>query len=95
MIDLTMGEDPSYHRSNGLRFLVDLIEAVKAETSLPVMISVGVVSKPVLTALAKAGGDWYACYQETHNRGCFVSCVLVRVIIFVFLQNTLLKKQAC
>jgi len=44
---------------------------VKAETNLPVMISPGVVPAQVLADLAYAGVDWYACYQETHNRQLF------------------------
>jgi len=72
LIDLTMGEDPFYHqRDRGFEFLVKLVERVKTETNLPVMISPGIVPKQVLIALAKAGADWYACYQETHNRQLF------------------------
>jgi methylornithine synthase len=35
------------------------------------MVSPGVVPGNVLEKLAKAGADWYACYQETHNRELF------------------------
>jgi methylornithine synthase len=35
------------------------------------MISPGVVGADVLSAFADAGADWYACYQETHNRKLF------------------------
>ncbi|RLE11595.1 methylornithine synthase PylB [Candidatus Aerophobetes bacterium] len=71
LIDLTMGEDPFYRRKNGFKFLVDLVKAVKIETGLPVMVSPGVIPKQVLIALSKAGADWYACYQETHNPQLF------------------------
>ncbi|RLF98234.1 MAG: methylornithine synthase PylB, partial [Thaumarchaeota archaeon] len=72
LIDLTMGEDPFYYRNgNNFKFLVDLVKTVKAETDLPVMVSPGVIPKQVLISLSKAGVDWYACYQETHNPQLF------------------------
>lgn len=72
LIDLTLGEDPFYYvRDNGFESLVELAGRVKVETGLPVMISPGVVPKQVLSDLADAGVDWYACYQETHNQRLF------------------------
>jgi len=72
LIDLTMGEDPFYYlKDGGFKSLVDMVGRVKAETNLPVMISPGVVPAQVLADLADAGVDWYACYQETHNRQLF------------------------
>ena len=74
LIDLTMGEDPFYLRSErGFGSLLTTIQKVKKKTELPLMISPGVVSKDVLAEFAKAGVDWYACYQETHNRQLFSS----------------------
>jgi len=74
LIDLTMGEDPFYLRSeNGFDSLLTTIQKVKKETGLPLMLSPGVVSKDVLAEFVKAGVDWYACYQETHNRQLFSS----------------------
>jgi len=74
LIDLTMGEDPYYLRSErGFDSLLTTIQKVKKETGLPLMISPGVVSKDVLAEFVKAGVDWYACYQETHNRQLFSS----------------------
>ncbi len=35
------------------------------------MLSPGVVSGEALQQFAAAGADWYACYQETHNRALF------------------------
>lgn len=72
LIDLTMGEDPLYF-SEGEEFesLIELTALVKKETGLPVMISPGVISELTLRGFAKAGVDWYACYQETHNRRLF------------------------
>ncbi len=72
LIDLTMGEDPFYYRNeSGFDSLLTLIHKVKKETGLPLMVSPGVVPKDVLVEFATAGMDWYACYQETHNRQLF------------------------
>ncbi len=72
LIDLTMGEDLFYLRSeSGSDTLLALIQKVKKNTGLPLMISPGVVSEDVLAEFVKAGVDWYACYQETHNRHLF------------------------
>jgi methylornithine synthase len=69
-----MGEDPFYLRNeSGFDSLLTLIQKVKKETGLPLMLSPGVVSKDVLAEFVKAGVDWYACYQETHNRQLFSS----------------------
>jgi methylornithine synthase len=74
LIDLTMGEDPFYLRSErGFGSLLTAIQKVKKETGLPLMISPGVVPKDVLAEFIRAGVDWYACYQETHNRQLFSS----------------------
>jgi len=68
LIDLTMGEDPLYFGpAGGFESLVDLVGSIKGETGLPVMISPGVVPENTLRDFARAGADWYACYQETHN----------------------------
>jgi len=69
LIDLTMGEDPVVHRETD--GLVDLVGSIKDQTGLPVMVSPGVVSQETLKALHEGGADWYACYQETHNRKLF------------------------
>jgi methylornithine synthase len=37
------------------------------------MISPGVVPNSVLADLRRAGADWYACYQETHEPELYVS----------------------
>ncbi|HWR41672.1 methylornithine synthase PylB [Sporomusa sp.] len=69
LLDLTMGEDPLYHNSkNGFRDLVQMVRDLKRETRTPIMISPGVVSEEVLWEFKEAGADWYACYQETHNK---------------------------
>ena len=71
LIDLTLGEDPQYFYDQGFEPLVQLIEAVRKATDLPIMISPGVVPADVLSDFAQAGATWYACYQETHNRKLF------------------------
>lgn len=73
LIDLTMGEDPSYLNTGkeGYDRLIDIVRQVKSATDVPIMISPGVVPKEVLDELKDAGANWYACYQETHNRELF------------------------
>jgi methylornithine synthase len=72
LIDLTMGEDPFYLNStSGFNALLQTIEMVKEETGLPLMLSPGSVSNDMLAEFVRAGVDWYACYQETHNRQLF------------------------
>ncbi len=69
LLDLTMGEDPLYHDSQqGFEELAQIVNALKRETGTAVMISPGVIARPVLAELKAAGADWYACYQETHTR---------------------------
>ena len=74
LIDLTMGEDPFYFKKEGgFDSLLKTIRKVRKETDLPLMLSPGVASKDVLAEFVVAGVDWYACYQETHNRQLFSS----------------------
>ena len=70
LIDLTMGEDPLYH-ANDFEQLVDVIRLIKEKTGLPVMISPGVISHALIDRFVAEGADWYALYQETHNRELF------------------------
>jgi len=72
LIDLTMGEDPAFFNDKkGFAPLIQLVEKVKQATGLPVMVSPGTAPEHVLKALKRAGADWFACYQETHNRHLF------------------------
>lgn len=71
LVDLTMGEDPFYYQKNGFGTLVDLVGKVKEAVKRPVMISPGVVPGHLFSEFARAGADWYACYQETHNKKLF------------------------
>jgi methylornithine synthase len=73
LIDLTMGEDPEILQAGdrGFELLLETVRSVKQNTNLPVMISAGVLGEAVLRKLSEAGANWYACYQETHNRGLY------------------------
>ncbi len=73
LVDITLGEDPEYFNPDGRGFepFIHLVKRVKEETGLPVMVSPGVVPGEVLEALAGVGVEWFACYQETHNRDLF------------------------
>lgn len=73
LLDLTMGEDPEYFSQGekGFEQLIHMVDLVKKSTGLPLMISPGVVPEHVLKMLKEAGADWYACYQETHNRDLY------------------------
>jgi methylornithine synthase len=67
LVDLTLGEDPMIHDSGNFHILIQMIEQVKKNTGLPVMISPGVVPEEILHQFAAIKTDWYALYQETHN----------------------------
>ena len=72
LIDLTMGEDPRYHMGkDGFNPLFELIVDIKSQSKLPIMVSPGLVSGENLIKFQAAGADWYACYQETHNKKLF------------------------
>jgi methylornithine synthase len=70
LLDLTMGEDAAYHRED-FRPVFDMIKEIKTITGLPLMISPGVVSHSIIDTFADLGVEWYALYQETHNRELF------------------------
>lgn len=71
LIDLTMGEDPVIHDGKRYDRLVKLVKAVRDRVGLSIMVSPGVLPREVLRSLKEAGADWYALYQETHNRKLF------------------------
>ena len=71
LIDLTLGEDPLIHDTGEYHILFRMIERVKKETGLPVMISPGVVPEEILQHFTGIKTDWYALYQETHNPALF------------------------
>jgi methylornithine synthase len=67
LIDLTSGEDPLWHDSGNFSGLLAMIEQVKKESGVPVMVSPGIVPDAILHAFADLDTDFYALYQETHN----------------------------
>jgi len=71
VIDLTMGEDPIVHHGDHYRRLFDIVEMVDAAVDVPLMLSPGALPKEAFPQLREAGADWFACYQETHNRDLF------------------------
>ena len=73
LIDLTMGEDPDLldFDGEGNDWIIEVVRSVRSATGLPIMVSPGLVSEKTLARLADEGTDWYACYQETHNRDLF------------------------
>ena len=71
LLDLTLSEDPILYGREGFGSLVRLTAEVRRATGLPLMVSPGVAPAAVLGELARAGADWYACYQETHSRPLF------------------------
>ncbi len=71
LLDLTLGEDPYYVSDEGFPRLLELVQTLKNATNMPLMLSPGVLRAEQLRALADVGADWYACYQENHNRNVF------------------------
>lgn len=70
LIDLTMGEDLNYHQEHFVTVL-DVVKRIKRDTGLPVMISPGVIGDELIQSFAALGTEWYALYQETHNKQLF------------------------
>ncbi|SHI92553.1 pyrrolysine biosynthesis protein PylB [Dethiosulfatibacter aminovorans DSM 17477] len=70
LIDLTMGEDPYYH-SSGFEDVLEAVVRTKKEMDIPLMISPGVVEYDLIDRFKSSGVEWYALYQETHNRRLF------------------------
>lgn len=71
LVDLTMGEDPIIHDKKKYSLLIELVKLVRDSVNVSIMVSPGVLPRSVLRSLRKAGADWYALYQETHNRALF------------------------
>lgn len=70
LIDLTSGEDFS-GKSHEFEKVLSVIDTIKNKHRIPVMISPGVLENEDIDKLKDAGADWYAVYQETHNRELF------------------------
>lgn len=71
LLDLTLGEDPLLFGGGDYSPLVGLVARVREATRLPIMVSPGVLPREVLAELRAAGADFYALYQETHERDLF------------------------
>lgn len=73
LLDLTAGEDPLLFKQNGASFgrILELVQKVKGATGLPIMVSPGAAPDDTIVRLRQHGADWFACYQETHNRALF------------------------
>lgn len=70
LADLTMGEDPKMY-ANGYEKLLDIISSVKNDVGISIMASPGALPQEMFSKVRDAGADWYACYQETYNKGLF------------------------
>jgi pyrrolysine biosynthesis radical SAM protein len=65
LIDLTTGDDAFY--TEHPERLASIVKAVKDKTGLSIMVSPGVLDQHGLELIERAGADWYALYQETHQ----------------------------
>lgn len=70
LIDLTMGEDAFFLENDGEN-LIRLVREIHTVCNIPIMVSPGVLSEKAIHRLAATGADWYALYQETHNKERF------------------------
>ena len=70
LIDLTMGEDPEYHKTDFAPVL-EITREIKRTTGLPIMLSPGVVPRSMIDKAAALGVKWLALYQETYNKTLF------------------------
>lgn len=73
LLDLTMGEDPFYFDDGepGFEHLIRTVELIKKSTDIPIMISAGVIPEVILKEFKASGVNWYATYQETHNKDLY------------------------
>ncbi len=70
LVDLTMGEDPVLY-ANGYKGVLDTVQAIRDSVDVAIMASPGALDEETFPKLRSAGADWFACYQETHNRELF------------------------
>lgn len=66
MVDLTMGEDPYFHQNP--EKIIEIIDLVKKELGLPIMISPGVLNDKTIEMLYQHGANFFALYQETYDK---------------------------
>jgi methylornithine synthase len=71
LIDLTLGEDEEYLHGPGFEVLLRVIDSLRLNSDVSIMLSPGVLDTERLKAAKAAGADWYALYQETFNRTLF------------------------
>ncbi|MDR1657500.1 MAG: methylornithine synthase PylB [Deltaproteobacteria bacterium] len=71
LIDLTMGEDPAFLSPDGFDLLCQTAAQIAQQTSLPIMLSPGVLDNQQILKIKNSGVTWYALYQETYNRTLF------------------------
>jgi len=71
LVDLTMGEDPMIYDGKRYDLLLNLVKTVRDRIGISIMVSPGLLPRRVLRSLSSVGADWYALYQETHNRDLF------------------------
>lgn len=65
MVDLTMGEDPYFYQNP--EKLAEIVNCVKKELNLPIMISPGVLEDDIIEMLYTYGANFFALYQETYD----------------------------
>ena len=69
LVDLTMGEDEHMY-ADDYSGLLEIISGVK-KLGISIMASPGAVKKEAMPKIKAAGADFYAVYQETHNRDLY------------------------
>ena len=72
LADLTMGEDPRMY-ADDYKLLLETISSVRDDVGISIMASPGALPREMFPRIREAGADFYACYQETYNRGLFES----------------------
>ncbi|MDR2486796.1 MAG: methylornithine synthase PylB [Clostridiales Family XIII bacterium] len=70
LIDLTSGEDAKLRRE-GHSALAEMVAGIRRHADVGIMVSPGVVDTDTIRMLADAGADFFALYQETHDRALF------------------------
>lgn len=93
LIDLTMGEDPTITSQKGYRNLLRIVAEVDQHVDIPLMVSPGTLPAEAFGQLRAAGADWFACYQETHNRDLFKKLRFNQDYDFRFNQKLWAKQQ--
>jgi len=69
LVDLTMGEDKQMY-ADDYSELIDIVSRVH-NLDISVMVSPGAIKEEAFPKLKKAGGDFFAVYQETYNRDLY------------------------